>query len=53
MAEEILDAEQEAVLLILDRGDPPRLALADDVGQVRSKNEGFWWSEPVIQKSRW
>ena len=39
VAEEILDAEQEAVLLILQRGDPPRLALADDVGQVKKVEE--------------
>ena len=54
VAEDVLHAEHEAPLARLDRGDPARLALADDVGQpVDARNaDGGRNSVPVIQKSR-
>jgi hypothetical protein len=55
VAEEVLDAEQDAALARLDRGDPARLALADDVGQrtAARNDDGGRYSVPVGQKSRW
>ena len=53
VAEEVLDAEHDAALARLDRGDPARLALADDVGQSTAEGTPRGrYSVPVSQKSR-